>query len=97
MKGTLRFKLTEIFNRIGLVFNLSLPFIIWWRHAYFRFQDSILQLPMMLAEERILVDFLLNSDEKKINRKETLLLYYLQVIVTAPIRYPVIQIPFPSF
>jgi hypothetical protein len=34
----------------------------------------------MLAEERILVDFLLNSDEKKINRKETLLLYYLQVI-----------------
>jgi hypothetical protein len=43
-------------------------------------QDSILQLPMMLAEERILVDFLLNSDEKKINRKETLLLYYLQVI-----------------
>ncbi len=35
---------------------------------------------MMLAEERILVDFLLNSDERKINRKETLLLYYLQVI-----------------
>lgn len=40
--------------------------------------DTILQLPLLIAEEKILVDFLLNSEEYKINRKETLLLYYLQ-------------------